>query len=681
MTFCPWLSRRAKLACHASLARSTVDKVSLLIKNRDEMSDDPTLTGNLQGQTQGEHKGAPVNPEGMSVQEFLASLDPGQEIEIHRTFPINERGYLTAVPVDEIEDMHELIRVTYGPGKYTLKAKANTKSGSYKWSKGSAKIAIAGTPWSMQPAPRVAPVIAPSAPMGGASLDLQSRLLDMIESRVKAPPEQLKELMGAVQEVMGQQTQAGPADPMEQMFKMMENYKRMKKLFSGAGDDDDDDDEGDDDGEDLSDKGLLGTIANAVMKNAMGAKAQPQAHDAPPGWVRGPNGEWIQTVPARGAYVPQNVRRTPSVEEVEFYRNREREFARREGIENAREADRLRTVQMHGQNQQTKTAEKRHSFDQPEWYSRYIDRKPSIRFDLQGNPIYPPVNPSTAREDFGAPRVEVRREVPLSFGPPELKSRAEVYKEGTEWRYTRSGEVVPASDYVEKQEVPLSVGERELSFHYGESCPESMSATTAQRILANEESPNFHARLESESSMGTVPSQKERIEGVEASGEKQTVTPEPLPTVCEACGGQGFVESVAGERVACGPCSGNGVIVQKSEPSFSGRTEPCPECKGKGVLDGPGFDRPGVTYTCETCDGRGRVLTDAAMDEDEDEEEGDDVMLSEATPEAIVEEIENMDEDEQEHLFALLGPKFGVDSETIVELIRQQKAVMKGGQG
>jgi len=73
----------------------------------------------------------------------------------------------------------------------------------------------------------------------------------------------------------------------------------------------------------------------------------------------------------------------------------------------------------------------------------------------------------------------------------------------------------------------------------------------------------------------------------------------PTSVACEACSGTGAKSGT--KPKACPTCGGAGRVREVSRSVFGEfvRTQPCPQCSGRGVL---------IEHPCKTCDGVGRVV-------------------------------------------------------------------------
>jgi molecular chaperone DnaJ len=97
------------------------------------------------------------------------------------------------------------------------------------------------------------------------------------------------------------------------------------------------------------------------------------------------------------------------------------------------------------------------------------------------------------------------------------------------------------------------------------------------------------------------------IELVEAARGVTVPVPFEVAATCMACGGDG-VEPGTQPRT-CARCEGSGRLHQVSRSVFGEfvRAQPCPDCRGRGVL---------VDTPCRECDGAGRTLAERTLNVD-----------------------------------------------------------------
>jgi molecular chaperone DnaJ len=89
------------------------------------------------------------------------------------------------------------------------------------------------------------------------------------------------------------------------------------------------------------------------------------------------------------------------------------------------------------------------------------------------------------------------------------------------------------------------------------------------------------------------------IELAQAATGATIPVPFDVAVACATCGGDGVEPGT--QPTTCPRCAGAGRLQQVSRSVFGEfvRTQPCPQCSGRGVL---------IEHPCKTCDGAGRVV-------------------------------------------------------------------------
>lgn len=589
-----------------------------------------------------------VQNETDGVGELLARLGHGDEIEIERITPISDRGYLTSIPVEHGLDLKTECQKAFGGGTYLAKCKRRLPDGRYQWIKGSARFTISGHPKAMRSeSSAMTPYQAQMAP----NADLQGRLLDILSEKLRTPGENLKDVADSILQVV-QQGSHPSSDPLDGILKAAETYAKLKVVFEGdkkgrKANPDDEDDEDDEDDK-LDDDNIVSTLGGMFIKNMMGGQQQtaaPAPNDAPPGWMRGPDGKWVRDE------APPGWERGPDGKWV--------------AIAHAQPQRPQRAMwDAYGQEMR---------FDEHEQAWRYqngaIVKGQIVRDAVDRSRQPPPVSRPNAREEFPQPR-RILREVPLQFASSEVEKQ-EVRNERAPTDHRRAEHVSrPQSAGDEQSDL------QEAQDRAGESEIDNRKISSEMQGKGN--SPSDFPDIV------TNPSQSVRMEGGIAMNSNG------ITVVCPDCNGTGENTEHPSMTFVCSTCHGKKRLVP-SDPGLNDDQAPCEECKGWGSIDG---------QTCEACGGNG--IHSEGDDEEPscphcnscntsevvggdcwechdckqtfEPEDDADVKLSEATPEAIADEIANMDPDEQVETLALLGPTFGIDSATMRDLVRQAQA-------
>jgi hypothetical protein len=190
-----------------------------------------------------------------------------------------------------------------------------------QWKRGSATITIAGEP--ILPAPAVVspmPWQQPPQPMPwqqpAPQVDLQSRLLDILSSKLETPAQNLGEIIREIQQIIPMGAARPPGNAIDDLVASVKTARQLQELLAAPTPqanpaDDDDDDEGD------TNK-LMKVIGMKILSDLMGSKtgAAPLAaaprpnpaprmpppqrspapsYDAPPGWHKNAEGQWERT--------------------------------------------------------------------------------------------------------------------------------------------------------------------------------------------------------------------------------------------------------------------------------------------------------------------------------------------------------------------------------------------------
>ena len=97
------------------------------------------------------------------------------------------------------------------------------------------------------------------------------------------------------------------------------------------------------------------------------------------------------------------------------------------------------------------------------------------------------------------------------------------------------------------------------------------------------------------------------IELVDAARGASVQVPFDVAVPCKRCGGDGVEPGT--EPRQCDRCGGHGQLQQVSRSVFGEfvRTQPCPQCRGRGVL---------IDHPCEECEGAGRTVEEREVSVD-----------------------------------------------------------------
>lgn len=571
-----------------------------------------------------EPSGQMARPENDEI-GFFDGIHSGDFIEIERIAPWGHDGYMGTVPFEAGIDIPEELKRLYGGGTYRLKRKRRVAGGKIVYSQGTVTKKVAGEP--KDPAANALAVqqAAAIAPMGSVPAVNADLIARQIVEHLKLPAEQLEGIASQIRGAIGTGQQAAvnfATNPVDAVKQAAEMYKSLKGLFgreerqrNPAPDDDEEDEEGDD-GEDYSDKGLMGMFGKMFLSHMMGQQ-QAQQNPAPAG-----------DAPPGWRKGPQGWERAPQRPQGYVYGNPEYERRQRED-----EIQRQAYWEQKAKDEALKRA--RHEFVQR--------ANPGSQNNARRQ------NPTVSRHASNPPS-----------GMDHQKDRGGRFTGSTQSGASQAGQ---------------------------QNVPPPVNISTAVDLWPH--LPVTHS----------IAADRPQSDAVEGPQEPASIVRENPAMQCP-CGSFDLQRNADGgwDCQACGDWLGP----RRENPAMlRDGVDPCPTCKGLGSLvdDGDSDGTEDETGECPDCLGSKRYMDPKTRDaileadesvaqlkrepnpfEDEGDEDGDErVMLDEATPEAIADEIANMDEEEQVETIKALADSFGMDKEVIAELFLQAKKEKDNG--